>query len=300
MKNIKLLAIFTMFFLFAFVSTAWAVDVSVTYKIDVQGSIIRPVAYIYNVEANSKVAQWEHGAKTLWPANEGHVMNDDNQITLTPNKDLDKTDKNENDESTSTTAFSTEKYPTTFTVATARQGYFIKSVTFKEDDTEKASSSNIAPNSTLISVVVPEKKFFNYITVVLTNDRYYRLNYGETLTVDPSPSMTYNNMPYYVAGTIITIAPTDENRIVESVSGVDDYTIADDKRSATFTMPYKNVTISAKLFKIWGDGDGSKEKPYTISRSLDLDTLFQRVNAGNDFQNTYFEVINDFLRHHKN
>ncbi|WP_297702337.1 InlB B-repeat-containing protein, partial [uncultured Fibrobacter sp.] len=168
MKNIKIFAFLAIFLLSAAVSTAWAKDVTLTYKISVTGTI--PHAYITNADGKT-VCDWRNGIKTLWPANEEHSMNDGYGITFTPDQDLDKTDKNENKKSTSTTAFRTEEN-TIFTVSVG-QGFYFKSVTFKEDDVEKASSSNIAPNSTSISVSVPKNKFFNYITVVLTNDFHY-------------------------------------------------------------------------------------------------------------------------------
>ena len=215
MKNIKIFACLAIFLLSAAVSTAWAKDVALTYKISVRGTI--PHAYITNADGKT-VCDWRNGLGTLWPANEGHSMNDDYKITFRPNQELDKTGTNENNESASTTAFRTEEN-TIFTVSVG-QGYYFKSVTFKEDNTEKASSSNIAPNSTSISVSVPKNKFFNYITVVLTTDFHYSLSYDENLTVSPSPSMTYNNIPYYAAGQTVTFGFSGSGSVKYFVNGV--------------------------------------------------------------------------------
>ncbi|MBR6379853.1 MAG: hypothetical protein IKS02_07830, partial [Fibrobacter sp.] len=64
MKNIKIFAFLAVFLLSAAVSTAWAVDVTLTYKINVQGTL-NPVAHIYNDATGEEVASWDHGVKTL-------------------------------------------------------------------------------------------------------------------------------------------------------------------------------------------------------------------------------------------
>ena len=79
MKNIKIFAFLAVFLLSAAVSTAWAKDDTLTYRIEVQGTLT-PVAHIYNA-SNRRVASWDHGIKTLWPAGEGHTMDDDCQIS---------------------------------------------------------------------------------------------------------------------------------------------------------------------------------------------------------------------------
>ena len=93
MKNIKIFAFLAIFLLSAAVSSAWAVDVTLTYKISVTGTI--PHAYITNADGET-ACDWANGLGVLWPANEGHTMNDDYKITFKPNQGLDKTGKNEN------------------------------------------------------------------------------------------------------------------------------------------------------------------------------------------------------------
>ncbi|SOD13432.1 Listeria/Bacterioides repeat-containing protein [Fibrobacter sp. UWB16] len=214
MKNIKIFAFLAIFLLSAAVSTAWAVDVTLTYKIEVQGTL--PVAHIYNAATGEEVASWDHGIKTLWPANEGHTMNDDYKITFKPNQGLDKTDKNENNKSTSTTAFRTEK-ETDFQVKVGKEGFYLKSVTFKENNTVKASSSNIAPNSTSIGVSVPKNKFFNYITVVLTVDAY-TVSVPENLTISDAFA-TISGVNYYKAGETVTFGFSGSGSVVYFVNG---------------------------------------------------------------------------------
>ena len=216
MKNIKIFAFLAIFLLAAAVSTAWAVDVTLTYRIEVQSTNLKPVAHIYNAATGEEVASWDHGFKTLWPANEGHTMNDGYGITFTPNQELDKTDKNEKNKSTSTTAFRTEK-ETFFTVSVGKEGFYLKSVTFKEDANEKASSSNIAPNSTSIRVDVPENKFFNYITVVLTVDAY-TVSVPENLTISDAFA-TISGVNYYKSGETVTFGFSGSGSVVYFVNG---------------------------------------------------------------------------------
>ena len=108
-------------------ASAWATDITVTYKISVSG--VKPQATITNAATGATVCTWNHGINTLWPANETHVLNDQYGISLKPNRDLDKTGKNENNEDASTTAFKTEGN-TTFTVSVPSP-YYLKSVTIR-------------------------------------------------------------------------------------------------------------------------------------------------------------------------
>ncbi len=296
MKNIKLFAFLAIFLLSAAVSTAWAVDVTLTYKISVTGTI--PHAYITNADGET-ACDWTNGIGVLWPANKGHTMNDGYGITFTPNQELDKTGKNEKNKSTSTTAFRTEK-ETFFTVSVGKEGFYLKSVTFKEDGTEKASSSNIAPNSTSIRVEVPENKFFNYITVVLTVDAY-TVSVPENLTISDAFA-TISGVNYYKAGEkyTLTLSTTNANEVIDGITGVE-ATLEADKKSATFEMPSENVTITATIASIvkeWDNGDGTEESPYKITSVEDLNTLAERVNAGNDFKGKYFKLTTDIEYSH--
>ena len=243
--------------------SAWATDITVTYKISVSGTI--PQATITNAETGATVCTWDNGIHTLWPANETHVLNDQYQIKLTPNRDLDKTGKNENNENASTTAFKTEQ-TTIFTVDVLNSQYYLKSVTFKEDNTVKASLE-VAPNNNSGDVTIIGQKFFNYITVELTTDTYYRLTPSGALSITTTPARTYNNAKYYTAGTDITITPTNASCIVESVSGVNNATIAADKRSFSFAMPAGNISPSASLAEVHTisgvPNDVSISAPYT-------------------------------------
>ena len=231
-------------------ATAWATDVTVTYNISVTGTL-NPHAYITNAQTGQQVADWANGFSTLWPANEGHTTSD-YQITFTPDQDLDKTNKSEIYSTASCTAFKTSSGATTFTVATAMSGYYVKSVTFKEDDTVKGDFSGFAPNSASVSVTLQANKFFNVITVVLTNDRYYRLSPGSGLTLNTTPMLTYQGTAYFLRGNAVSMSATNQSHIIEAVSGIGSSTpsIAADKRSFTFEMPTANVTPTATLTEV--------------------------------------------------
>ncbi|MBR1520308.1 MAG: hypothetical protein IJ635_03625 [Bacteroidaceae bacterium] len=230
-------------------ATAWATDVTVTYNISVTGTLT-PHADIKNAQTGQQVADWEHGVRTLWPANEGHTTRD-YQITFTPDQDLDKTNKNDYNQTASCSAFKTER-TTVFTVATAMSGYYVKSVTFKEDDTVKGDFSGFVPNSASVSVTLQANKFFNVITVVLTNDRYYSLSPGSGLTLNTMPTLTYRGTPYFLSGNAVSMSATNQSHIIEAVSGIGSSTpsIAADKRSFTFTMPQSDVYPTATLTEV--------------------------------------------------
>ena len=245
--------------------SAWATDITVTYKISVSTGLSKPVATITNAATGATVCTWNNGYSTLWPAKVTHAFSDQYQIKLTPDKELDKTDKNEYEKKASTTAFKTEQ-TTIFTVDVGNSQYYLKSVTFKEDNTVKASLE-VAPNNNSGDVTIIGQKFFNYITVELTTDRYYRLTPSGALSITTTPARTYNNAKYYTAGTDITITPTNASCIVESVSGVNNATIAADKRSFSFAMPAGNISPSASLAEVHTisgvPNDVSISAPYT-------------------------------------
>ena len=102
-------------------------------------------------------------------------------------------------------------------MSVGKEGFYFKSVTFKEDKTEKASSSNIAPNSTSIGVRVPANKFFNYITVVLTVDAY-AVSVPENLTIS-NAFATINRVKYYKSGETVTLT-AKKNEIINTITGV--------------------------------------------------------------------------------
>ena len=62
----------------------------------------------------------------------------------------------------------------------------------------------------------------------------------------------------------------------------------------TFSMPAKNVTVSATITDLWGIGAGndgsSADKAYTITTTAGMELLATKQNAGNDFNGKYFKL----------
>ena len=60
--------------------------------------------------------------------------------------------------------------------------------------------------------------------------------------------------------------------------------------------------LSAFVSSAWASadfsGDGTEESPYKITSVEDLNTLAERVNAGNDFKGKYFKLTTDIEYSH--
>ena len=70
-----------------------------------------------------------------------------------------------------------------------------------------------------------------------------------------------------------------------------DVTVTKTSGVYTFTMPAKDVTVSAILTAIpWSGSGASADDPYIIEYPSQLDLLAQRVNAGTNYQNTFFKL----------
>ena len=65
----------------------------------------------------------------------------------------------------------------------------------------------------------------------------------------------------------------------------------------TFSMPAKNVTVSATITDLWGIGAGndgsSADKAYTITTTAGMELLAMKQNVGNDFSGKYFKLGGD-------
>ena len=231
-------------------TTAWATDKTVTYNISyTSGSLgANRHGHITRADNPSLTTEWNHGTYgVLWPANEVHGVDDEYDITFEPNYELNSKDGSFATESVKNSS----SEGTTFTVTVGATGYYIKSVTFKNSNTQVATASNTpVANSNTLNVLVAPEKFFTQIVVELTDNYYALVTPGSGLTVTSSPSLSYNNKAYYLAGSTVTLAPTNASNIVENVSGVDGATIATDKRSFSFTMPTQNVSPEATLTEV--------------------------------------------------
>ena len=231
-------------------ATAWATDKTVTYNISYTSGTLgaNRHGHITRADNPSLTTEWNHGTYgVLWPANEVHGVDDEYDITFEPNYELNSKDGSFATESVKNSS----SEGTTFTVTVGATGYYIKSVTFKNSNTQVATASNTpVANSNTLNVLVAPEKFFTQIVVELTDNYYALVTPGSGLTVTSSPSLSYNNKAYYLAGSTVTLAPTNASNIVENVSGVDGATIATDKRSFSFTMPTQNVSPEATLTEV--------------------------------------------------
>ena len=235
-------------------ATAWATDYTVTYNISYTSGTVgaNRHGHITRADNPSLTTEWNHGTYgVLWPANEVHGVDDEYDITFKPNYELDSKEVNDVKSFATESVKNSSSEGTTFTVTVGATGYYIKSVTFKNSDTQVATASNTpVANSSTLNVLVAPEKFFTRIVVELTDNYYALVTPGSGLTVTSSPSLSYNNKAYYLAGSTVTLAPTNASNIVENVSGVDGATIATDKRSFSFTMPTKNVSPAATLTEV--------------------------------------------------
>ena len=67
--------------------------------------------------------------------------------------------------------------------------------------------------------------------------------------------------------------------------------VANDDGSYTLTMTSAAATVTPAIKYLWGEGaNGSAEHPYIITSTEGLDLLAQKVNGGNKYENTYFEL----------
>ena len=90
-------------------------------------------------------------------------------------------------------------------------------------------SGNTTPTATLLSG----------FTITLPN----------TLTVTTEPNATVDGAGYYLPDATITVETANQHDIIEEISGIDGATIANDKRSFTFTMPAQTSISTARHSK---------------------------------------------------
>ena len=116
------------------------------------------------------------------------------------------------------------------------------------------------------------------------------LSLGQHIFATPTPAITHNNSDYYLVGTTITL-----NADGYTMSG--GFTVKDAQNNDvplsggnTFVMPASDVTVSANLTIIDWKGSGTQGDPYIIMYRSQLDLLAERVNSGNEYDQTYFKL----------
>ena len=118
----------------------------------------------------------------------------------------------------------------------------------------------------------------------------HTLTLAQGVSTSTSASKTYNGTNYYAKGTKVELSysgTVPEGSV--SVFKVNGEAI----EGNTFTMPTGDVTVTATFEDVWGvtaNADGSADHPYIITTTAGLDLLAEKVNAGNDYANTYFQL----------
>ncbi len=128
-------------------------------------------------------------------------------------------------------------------------------------------------------------------TVSTAKETLYTITLGNGVTATGTVAKTANGTNYYANGTTVELSysGTVPEGYVFSGYKVNGEAI----EGNTFTMPAGNVTVTATFEDVWGvtaNADGSADHPYIITTTAELDLLAEKVNAGNDYANTYFQL----------
>ena len=134
---------------------------------------------------------------------------------------------------------------TKFTINVTAPGYYIKSATIGD------ATATAGLHATTIDVTVPSNTRIPYFIVNLI--RYHTVTPASGLQVTSGTSDTKNGTTYYKPGTTVTIAPTNQHHIVDGTGGTGSASasVANDKRSFSFTMPDQNVSPTATLTEVY-------------------------------------------------
>ena len=121
--------------------------------------------------------------------------------------------------------------------------------------------------------------------VTSTTKPVYTLTLADGITTTTTPTITFGDTPYYLAGTTITLSGGLPD--VSATSEFAFYTVnGEEIIGSSFTMPAEAVTVGTDIlvFTEW-TGDGTKSSPYLIQSCEDLMLLARRVN--NDMVDAY-------------
>ena len=110
------------------------------------------------------------------------------------------------------------------------------------------------------------------------------VNQGGTISVVDGTTVTIYAQAGYTLTSVIYNDGTDHEI---PVSGV-----------YSFTMPDRNVTVSATYTTIPWSGTGTSTDPYIISYPSQLDLLATNVNSGTTYENKFFQLANDIAYVH--
>ena len=215
-------------------ATAWAEEVTAVYIVTFNTTTHKTT--LTHNGGNYESVTWDYISginSTPWNAGATHGVDDEYDITFKPNKYLTLVGS---DIRTSA--------ETKFTVTVGAAGYYIKSASIG------GANATAGQNAKTVDVTVPDGKTILAFSVTLI--RYYTVTPASGLQVTSSASVTEGGTKYYKAGTTVTVAPTSQYDIVENPGGTGaaSVTVADDRRSFSFTMPDQNVSPTATLTEV--------------------------------------------------
>ena len=111
---------------------------------------------------------------------------------------------------------------------------------------------------------------------------------------DPATAdITIGETPYYVKGTVITLAHNNSGVATYTVTRTDNSTtVPVDTYEDTFTLPASDVTVSATYnTSVSWRGTGTEQQPYKISNLDDWNALVTKVNTdGISYSGVYFRL----------
>ena len=217
-------------------ATAWAEEVTPQYMVSC--NTMMKETTLTRSNGSGQKATWAFTSgmnENPWNAGATHGVDDEYDITFKPNGRLSAV----NNGMLMTSA------ETKFTVEVGTNAYYIKSVSIG------GVTANAGLNAKTLDVTVPSTKTINVLSVTLI--RYYTVTPANGLQVTSGTSATSGGTTYYKPGTTVTVAPTNQYHIVEGTGGTGSATatVANDKRSFSFTMPTQNVSPSATLTEVY-------------------------------------------------
>jgi hypothetical protein len=118
----------------------------------------------------------------------------------------------------------------------------------------------------------------------------HKLILSEGVTATPV-TMTYDGVNYYAQGTTITLGHSGYVFVTYTLNG-------ETLSGNTFTMPAADATITAAETPVIWAGTGTKDAPFIIKSTTDLDQLAIDVNAGKSYSGKYFKLGADITYSH--
>ena len=118
------------------------------------------------------------------------------------------------------------------------------------------------------------------------------------ITASPAPNIVRNDVNYYLPGTEIKLKYNGESGDKYIFTTNDGMTL-----NGTFKMPARVINIvDVEEETAWGvptGADGTKNSPFIISSTQELDLLATRVNNGNTYEDVYFQLGQDLTYDNK-